>query len=185
MLWDGRHPARSRYVECSADHQLAHASRKHRPPRRRNCSDSLHHRDPRQGTPQRHGTGFRFPAHADKGHNAVAAMEAIIAGNSKALICLVGNLPVSDHKATFAGMLRLDLAVYIATKLNRSHLLVARTSLILPCPWSNGFRYSSVRPPSGHCRGFDVDGARIPRVPEAAWRHGQIRTCDYSWNSEG
>lgn len=42
---------------------------------------------------------FGFQPHADKGHNAVEAMEAIIAGESKALICLVGNLPVamSDH----------------------------------------------------------------------------------------
>jgi molybdopterin-dependent oxidoreductase alpha subunit len=78
---------------------------------------------------------FGFLPRADKGHNAVEAMEAIIAGESKALICLGGNLPVamSDHKATFSGMRKLDLAVHIATKLNRSHLLVARTSLILPC----------------------------------------------------
>ncbi|MBX4949618.1 FdhF/YdeP family oxidoreductase [Rhizobium binae] len=78
---------------------------------------------------------FGFQPRADKGHNAVEAMEAIIAGQSKALICLGGNLPVamSDHKATFAGMRKLELAVHIATKLNRSHLLVARTSLILPC----------------------------------------------------
>ena len=35
--------------------------------RRRNCSDSRHHREPRQGTPQRHGTGFRFPAPRGQG----------------------------------------------------------------------------------------------------------------------
>lgn len=130
---------------------------------------------------------FGFQPHADKGHNAVAAMEAIIAGESKALICLVGNLPVamSDHKATFAGMIRLDLAVHIATKLNRPHLLVARTSLILPCLSRTDLDTRASGPPSGHFRRFDVDGARIPRVPEAAWPHGQIRTCDYSWNSEG
>ncbi|MHA7776064.1 FdhF/YdeP family oxidoreductase [Roseibium sp. M-1] len=78
---------------------------------------------------------FGFLPRANRGHNAVEAMGAVIAGTSKALICLGGNLPVamSDHKATFAGMRKLDLAVHIATKLNRSHLLVARTSLILPC----------------------------------------------------
>jgi anaerobic selenocysteine-containing dehydrogenase len=34
---------------------------------------------------------------------------------------------------TFAAMRRLDLAVHIATKPNRSHLLLGRESIILPC----------------------------------------------------
>ncbi len=78
---------------------------------------------------------FGFRPSGEKGHNAVEAIEAIIAGESKALICLGGNLAVamSDPEATFPGMRKLDLAVHIATKLNRSHLLTARTSLILPC----------------------------------------------------
>ncbi len=78
---------------------------------------------------------FGFRPSGDKGHNAVEAVEAIIAGESKALICLGGNLAVamSDPEATWAGMRKLDLAVHIATKLNRSHLLVAKTSLVLPC----------------------------------------------------
>jgi len=78
---------------------------------------------------------FGFRPSGDKGHNAVEAVEAIAAGRSKALICLGGNLAVamSDHLATFEAMRKLGLAVHIATKLNRSHLLLARTSLILPC----------------------------------------------------
>jgi molybdopterin-dependent oxidoreductase alpha subunit len=77
--------------------------------------------------------GFRPPSH--KGHNAVEAVEAAIDGRAKALICLGGNLAVamSDSQATFAGMRKLDLAVHIATKLNRSHLLTAKTTLVLPC----------------------------------------------------
>ncbi|EJT05385.1 FdhF/YdeP family oxidoreductase [Rhizobium sp. CCGE 510] len=76
--------------------------------------------------------GFRPPE--EKGHNAVEAIEAIIEGRSKALVCLGGNLAVaiSDPDATFTGMRKLDLAVHIATKLNRSHLLIARASIILP-----------------------------------------------------
>ena len=76
--------------------------------------------------------GFRPPE--EKGHNAVEAIEAIIEGRSKALICLGGNLAVaiSDPEVTFEGMRKLDLAVHLATKLNRSHLLIARTSIILP-----------------------------------------------------
>lgn len=198
MLWDGRHPARSRYVECSADHQFAHAARNIG---RRDagvapirCHSNVQG-DRTVGITEIPGKAllkgmeraFGFQPHADKGYNAVEAMEAIIAGESKALICLVGNLPVamSDHKATFAGIIRLDLAVHIATKLNRPHLLVARTSLILPCLSRTDLDTRASGPPSGHFRRFDVDGARIPRVPEAAWPHGQIRTCDYSWNSEG
>lgn len=77
--------------------------------------------------------GFRPPD--KKGHNAIESIEAIAAGRSKALICLGGNLAVamSDPEVTFDAMRKLDLAVHIATKLNRSHLLTAKTSIILPC----------------------------------------------------
>ncbi|OCJ42085.1 FdhF/YdeP family oxidoreductase [Agrobacterium tumefaciens] len=77
---------------------------------------------------------FGFRPSGEKGHNAVEAIEAIIEGRSKALVCLGGNLAVamSDPEATFAGMRKLDLAVHLATKLNRSHLLLAKTSILLP-----------------------------------------------------
>ncbi|TIN69220.1 MAG: FdhF/YdeP family oxidoreductase [Mesorhizobium sp.] len=77
--------------------------------------------------------GFRPPS--EKGHNAVEAVEAAIDGRARALICLGGNLAVamSDSRATFAGIRSLDLSVHIATKLNRSHLLTATTTLVLPC----------------------------------------------------
>jgi molybdopterin-dependent oxidoreductase alpha subunit len=77
--------------------------------------------------------GFKPPrAH---GHDAVSAMQAIIDGRSKALICLGGNLAVAlpEPAQCHAAMRTLDLAVHIATKLNRSHLLVAKQSLIFPC----------------------------------------------------
>ncbi len=77
---------------------------------------------------------FGFRPSADKGHNAIEAIEAIIDGRSKALICLGGNLAVamSDPDATFAGMRKLDFAVHLTTKFNRSHLLTAKTSIVLP-----------------------------------------------------
>lgn len=70
-----------------------------------------------------------------KGHNAIESVEAMMEGASKALICLGGNLAVamSDTEVTFEAMRKLDLAVHITTKLNRSHLLIAKTSIILPC----------------------------------------------------
>jgi molybdopterin-dependent oxidoreductase alpha subunit len=80
-----------------------------------------------------HVFGFEPPRH--KGHNAIEAIEAIRDGRSKALVCLGGNLAVamSDPEVTFNAMRKLDLAVHIATKLNRSHLLLAKQSFILPC----------------------------------------------------
>jgi molybdopterin-dependent oxidoreductase alpha subunit len=78
---------------------------------------------------------FGFDPPRNKGHNAVEAIEAIRDGRSKALVCLGGNLAVamSDPEVTFKAMRNLDLAVHIATKLNRSHLLLAKQSFILPC----------------------------------------------------
>ncbi len=77
--------------------------------------------------------GFRFPV--THGHDAVAALQAIGEGRSKALVCLGGNLAValSDPQATFAALRKLDLAVHVATKLNRSHLIPARETILLPC----------------------------------------------------
>jgi molybdopterin-dependent oxidoreductase alpha subunit len=77
--------------------------------------------------------GFKPPpAH---GHDAVAAMQAIIAGKSKALICLGGNLAVAlpEPGQCYRAMRTLDLTVHIGTKLNRSHLLVGKRSFIFPC----------------------------------------------------
>jgi molybdopterin-dependent oxidoreductase alpha subunit len=78
---------------------------------------------------------FGFDPPRNKGHNAIEAVEAIRDGRSKALVCLGGNLAVamSDPEVTFKAMRNLDLAVHIATKLNRSHLLLANQSFILPC----------------------------------------------------
>jgi molybdopterin-dependent oxidoreductase alpha subunit len=77
--------------------------------------------------------GFEPPA--THGHDAVAAVQAIAEGRSKALICLGGNLAVAMHdpQLTYPAMRKLDLAVHIATKLNRSHLLPARETFLLPC----------------------------------------------------
>ena len=78
---------------------------------------------------------FGFEPPRSKGHNAIEAIEAIRDGRSKALVCLGGNLAVamSDPEVTFKAMRNLDLAVHIATKLNRTHLLLAKQSFILPC----------------------------------------------------
>jgi molybdopterin-dependent oxidoreductase alpha subunit len=77
--------------------------------------------------------GFKPPtAH---GHDAVAAMEAMLDGRSKVFVSLGGNLPValSETERCFQAMRNLDFAAHIATKLNRSHLLIGKDSIILPC----------------------------------------------------
>jgi molybdopterin-dependent oxidoreductase alpha subunit len=77
--------------------------------------------------------GFRPPTR--HGHAAVAAMRAIIEGRSRVLVSLGGNLAVAmaDPAQSYPAMRKLDLAVHIATKLNRSHLLIGMESIILPC----------------------------------------------------
>lgn len=78
---------------------------------------------------------FGFDPPEAKGHDAVESIKAIAEGHSKVLVALGGNLAVamSDPGTSFAAMRKLDLAVHIATKPNRSHLLVGQESIILPC----------------------------------------------------
>jgi molybdopterin-dependent oxidoreductase alpha subunit len=77
--------------------------------------------------------GFTPPA--EHGHDAVQAMQAMIDGKSKALICLGGNFAVAlpDPDLSFPAMAGLDLAVHIGTKLNRTHLLVSKETYLFPC----------------------------------------------------
>ncbi|UWU25186.1 FdhF/YdeP family oxidoreductase (plasmid) [Rhizobium sp. CB3060] len=76
--------------------------------------------------------GFKSPEH--HGHDAVAAMQAMAEGRSKVLLCLGGNFSIAlpDPELCAAGMRKLDLAVHMNTKLNRSQLLIGRESIILP-----------------------------------------------------
>ncbi|MET0208342.1 MAG: FdhF/YdeP family oxidoreductase, partial [Burkholderiaceae bacterium] len=78
---------------------------------------------------------FGFVPPIKHGHDAVQSVEAMSDGRSTVLICLGGNLAVAmpDPARTFAAMRKLDLAVHIATKPNRSHLLIGKQSLLLPC----------------------------------------------------
>jgi len=78
---------------------------------------------------------FKFDPPTAVGHNAVEAVEAMAEGRSKVMICLGGNLAVAmpDPERTFAAVRSLELAAHVATKLNRSHLLLASETLVLPC----------------------------------------------------
>jgi molybdopterin-dependent oxidoreductase alpha subunit len=76
--------------------------------------------------------GFRPPPH--HGHDAVKAMQAMVDGKAKVLVCLGGNFSIAlpDTDLSYQGMRNLDLAVHLNTKLNRSHLLIGKESIILP-----------------------------------------------------
>lgn len=78
---------------------------------------------------------YGFKPSRVRGHDAVAAMQAIADGRSKVLFSMGGNLAVAlpDPAHCYVAMRHLDLAVHVATKLNRSHLLVGKESIILPC----------------------------------------------------
>ncbi len=77
---------------------------------------------------------FGFTPPSAFGHNAVEAAKALVDRRSKAMVCLGGNFAVamSDPPAMEAGMRGLDLAVHLATKLNRTHLMTARETFLLP-----------------------------------------------------
>jgi molybdopterin-dependent oxidoreductase alpha subunit len=76
--------------------------------------------------------GFEPPR--EFGHSVIESIAAMRDGKSKAVICLGGNLAMaaSDPQACFAGFRQLDLAVHLATKLNRTHLLTSKANYILP-----------------------------------------------------
>ncbi|EKF74615.1 acid resistance protein YdeP [Alcanivorax hongdengensis A-11-3] len=78
---------------------------------------------------------FGFTPPAEHGHDAVKTMQAMLEGSARALLCLGGNFAVAmpDSERSYPAMKKLDLSVQVATKLNRSHLLVAKNSFLFPC----------------------------------------------------
>ncbi|AHJ62636.2 NAD-dependent formate dehydrogenase alpha subunit [Granulibacter bethesdensis] len=78
---------------------------------------------------------FGFNPPREHGHDVGEAIDAMFEGHARAFIGLGGNfsLAVPDTERVAEAMRRLDLNVQIATKLNRGHLVVCNTSLLLPC----------------------------------------------------
>ncbi len=78
---------------------------------------------------------FNFTVPREVGHNAVQAIGAMERGEAKVFIALGGNFAQAtpDTPRTHAALRKCDLTVHIATKLNRSHLVMGRDALILPC----------------------------------------------------
>lgn len=78
---------------------------------------------------------FGFEAPRDEGRNTVTAAEGILSGEIKAFVALGGNFAraIPDQGRTDQAWAGLDLNVQIATKLNRSHVLVGKEAWLLPC----------------------------------------------------
>ena len=77
---------------------------------------------------------FNFEPPREHGHNTVEALAAMLRDEVKVLIALGGNLAAAapDSPRTEEAISRCDLTVFISTKLNRSHLVPGKASLILP-----------------------------------------------------
>lgn len=77
---------------------------------------------------------YRFEPPREDGMNTVEACEAIVAGNIRAFIGLGGNFvrAIPERDLMEKKWRALDLSVQIATKLNRSHLITARSTYLLP-----------------------------------------------------
>lgn len=80
------------------------------------------------------GQVFHFDPPRKPGHSVVETIEAMRDGRSKAVICLGGNLAMAaaEPQSCFKGFRQLDLAVHLATKLNRTHLLIGKVNYLLP-----------------------------------------------------
>ncbi|MDT0596151.1 FdhF/YdeP family oxidoreductase [Glaciecola petra] len=78
---------------------------------------------------------FDIPMPQKMGHNVQSALTALYEKRSSILICLGGNLAAAapDTQYTAEAMSQAKLNVQISTKLNRSHLMVSKDALILPC----------------------------------------------------
>jgi molybdopterin-dependent oxidoreductase alpha subunit len=77
---------------------------------------------------------FGFDPPRQDGLNTVEACEAIVAGEISAFVGLGGNFvrAIPERELMERKWRDIDLSVQIATKLNRSHLITARSTLLLP-----------------------------------------------------
>jgi molybdopterin-dependent oxidoreductase alpha subunit len=78
---------------------------------------------------------FAFEPPRDKGLTTVDACEGIRDGSVKAFVSLGGNFvrAIPEREAMETAWCDQALTVYVATKLNRSHLVHGRSSWLLPC----------------------------------------------------
>ena len=78
---------------------------------------------------------FGFEPPREEGHTTVTAVEGVLDGSVRGFVSLGGNFAraIPDQGRTDPAWAGLELNVQIATKLNRSHLLVGKSTWLLPC----------------------------------------------------
>jgi molybdopterin-dependent oxidoreductase alpha subunit len=78
---------------------------------------------------------YNFQVPRTTGLNTVDSLHAMLSGKAKVFIALGGNFAAAtpDTKRTYQALQQCDLTVQISTKLNRSHVITGKQSLILPC----------------------------------------------------
>ena len=81
------------------------------------------------------GKRFDFKPPLEHGYDTVSAIKAMYEGEAKVFIGLGGNFisATPDTDFTAKAIRKTNLSVQISTKLNRSHLVTGKKSLILPC----------------------------------------------------
>ena len=81
------------------------------------------------------GRHFNFEPPRSHGHSVVEAIRAMRDGKSKVFMGMGGNFASAtpDTAATEAALQNCELTIQVSTKLNRSHLVVGKEALILPC----------------------------------------------------
>lgn len=81
------------------------------------------------------GEEFGFTAPVEHGFDTVGAIEAMAQGRVRLFVGMGGNFVAAspDTEYTAGALERCDLTVHVSTKLNRSHTVVGKSALILPC----------------------------------------------------
>ena len=77
--------------------------------------------------------GFEPPR--KEGHDTIGAIEAMRDGRASVFFAMGGNFAAAtpDTPTTWAALQRCALTVHVATKFNRSHTVLGREALVLPC----------------------------------------------------
>ncbi|WP_307864870.1 FdhF/YdeP family oxidoreductase [Myceligenerans salitolerans] len=81
------------------------------------------------------GAEFGFEPPRDPGHDTVDTIRAMRDGRIDVFLTMGGNFAAAtpDTDVTEAALATVPLTVHVSTKLNRSHVVPGRRSLILPC----------------------------------------------------
>ena len=78
---------------------------------------------------------YHFKTPRSNGFNTVDSLHAMLSGKAKVFIALGGNFAAAtpDTTRAYQALQQCNLTVQISTKLNRSHVITGKQSLILPC----------------------------------------------------